>query len=277
MRRAPKLSIEKGFSLFMKKKFALLGRGIDYSLSPEIHRMIYEHMGIDAEYNLLSAEPDRFAAMLSELFALDGFNVTQPYKRRIVDFLDSIEGDWDAVNTVVQRGGKRIGFNTDEYGFRTHFEKFFAAEGHEVLVLGAGGLAETVVPYLVKSGAKVYVYNRTFKNAAGLAEKYGAEAIKEKSGTYAAVINCSSFGLKSGENPAEGIDFGGTILAYDANYVGAEFLKTADAAGVPFTTDGLEMLVYQAIRADELFFDTEIADKDGLALKILERLKKDKG
>ena len=62
------------------------------------------------------------------------------------------------------------------------------------------------------------------------------------------------------------------MLAYDTIYFETAFLKTAAEAGVP-TADGLEMLVYQAIRADELFFDTDIKHKEILAHKILDELR----
>ncbi len=257
------------------KKFALFGADIEYSLSPAIHQAIYAHMGVTAQYGLISVKPDAFGPALSELFDLDGFNVTKPFKKRMIDFVDSVEGDWDSVNLVVKRDGKRVGHNTDYYGFKRHFSQVADALDKRVLVLGAGGVAEIVVPYFVGEGADVFVYNRTPARAAGLCEHYGATRIADKSGRYDIVVNCTSCGLNPGEDISDGIDFSETAVAYDLVYFETEFLKKARAAGVATVVNGLVMLIHQAIRADEIFFDTKIEGKEELCRKIMETLAQD--
>ena len=257
------------------KRFALLGQNIEYSLSPEIHRMIYAHMDKEAEYNLFPVDPENLEAALPALFELDGFNVTKPYKNAIIPFLDINMNGTGAVNTVMWYERQKFGYNTDYYGFNLSIATKINPEGRSALVLGAGGVADSAVRNLVKMGALVYIYNRTPQKAEELAKKRGATAVTGKSGKFDIVVNCTSVGLNPGENAGEGIDFSATELAFDTIYFETEFIKTAAAAGAR-TVDGLEMLVYQAIFADELFFESDIDDKEELAQAIMERLRAEK-
>ena len=258
------------------KKFALLGHHIAYSLSPFIHNMVYAHMGVSAAYGLVSLEPDNFDSAVQSLFCLDGFNVTKPYKNRIVDFLDSVANPrFDAVNTVVIKNARRIGYNTDYDGVLVALMQLADFRNKSVLVLGAGGVADSVVAALCSLKANAFIYNRTAAAAISLANKYGVGVASDKKGQYDAVINCTSYGLNVGENIGEGLDLSNTQLVYDTIYFDTALLKMAKLKGVPIIANGLSMLVYQALTADELFFDTPIVDKEILAQKILQQLRKE--
>jgi len=253
------------------KRFALLGHNIEFSLSPKIHKMVFEHLGEEADYQLFSVAPEDLEAALPALFELDGFNVTMPYKNRIAKYLD-IDMGMGAVNTVMWYCGQKMGYNTDYYGFNMALAHQINPDGLSALVLGAGGMADSAVRNLVKMGAVVYIYSRTFEKSEALAQKRGVTAVTDTAGKFDIVINCTPFGLNVGENAGEGIDFSETKLAFDAIYFETEFLKTAAAAGAK-VTDGLEMLVYQAIFADELFFETDIDGMDELAAAIMAELR----
>jgi len=256
------------------KKFALLGHQIQYSLSPEIHRAIYAHMGKDATYELFDVAPEEFNVKVPELFEkFDGFNVTKPYKNRIAPFLDINMSGTGAVNTVMWYEGQKMGYNTDYYGFNMSLATKVNPEGKSALVLGAGGVADSVARNLVKMGAVTFIYSRTFSRAEELAKRFGATAVASPSGKFDIVINCTPLGQNPGENAGEGMDFTATEFAFDTIYHETEFLKTAAAAGAK-TLDGLEMLVYQAIFADELFFETDIDGFEELAETIVAQLRK---
>lgn len=235
--------------------------------------MVYEHMGKDATYELCDVAPEDFDRELPALFEnFDGFNVTKPYKSRIVPFLDINMSGSGAVNTVMRYEGQKMGYNTDYYGFNMSFATKINPDGKSALVLGAGGVADSVVRNLVKMGAVPYIFSRTFSKAEELAKKRGATAVADAGGKFDIVINCTPFGQNLGENAGEGIDFSATEFAFDAIYHETEFLKTAAAAGAK-TCDGLEMLVYQAIFADELFFEVDMDGFTELAAAIVEKLR----
>ena len=255
------------------KHYALVGQNIEYSLSPKIHQMIYEHLGKEAEYKLISVAPEHFESILPQLFELDGFNVTKPYKNCITGYLDINMNGLGPVNTVMWYEGQKFGYNTDYYGFNTSLVRLINPENLSALVLGAGGVADSVVRNLMKLGAQVYIYNRTPEKAETLAKTRGATAVLDKRGKFDIVVNCSSCGLNPGENMGQGIDFSETKLAFDTIYTETEFLKAAKAGGAALVSDGLDMLVYQAIYAAELFFEKDIEEIDALADSISAELR----
>jgi shikimate dehydrogenase len=248
------------------KKFGLLGYNIGYSLSPAIHPLIYGFFGVKAEYSLVSVSPENLPQKIGELKKLDGFNVTQPHKYNIVKFLDSASGEYEAVNTVKNSGGKLSGCNTDAVGFSRHIqsEYDFSAQkkGEAALVLGAGGMAEIAARELIKLGLTVDIVNRTPEKAAALAAKVGARFLPDSQRLpHKVIVNCSSAELAGGDAALYGdINFSQTALAYDAIYRRTEFLKAAQKAGAK-TVNGLGMLILQAIAAVTLWFDIKSDDE----------------
>jgi len=270
------------------KKFALLGHNIDYSLSPKIHGMVFEYLGIKAEYSLLSIAPENLEKEKHKFLSLDGFNVTKPHKQSIIPFLDEVDNNcFGAVNTVVKHPFTTKGYNTDYLGFyeclatvhkECNFNKYDIKDKTNALVLGAGGVARVVINAL-KGYANVFIHNIIEKDAIDLAKEFNATAVCDKSGPYDIVINCTSFGLNEGENIADGVDFSKTKYAFDAIYFDTEFIKAANKKEVPFVENGLSMLVYQAIGANMKFFPEHEKklkeDMRKLAPKIIQEIKKD--
>ena len=128
------------------KKFCLLGHNISYSLSPLIHKRIYEATGFDATYELLSVSLDELPAAVEKLKSYDGFNVTKPHKLNILPYLS---GEHPlSVNTVRVTGGRLYGYSTDGYGFTRDIKLRFGNVCGNALVLGAGGAARVVVEEL---------------------------------------------------------------------------------------------------------------------------------
>jgi len=253
------------------KNFCLLGHNIQYSISPKVHSLIYAELGFKATYELFDVADKDFESSLPRLFYFDGFNVTKPYKSKIIPHLIAVDNKrFDAVNTVKNS----IGYNTDYGGFFLALKSITDISGLNALVLGAGGVAEVVVPALKALGAGVNIYNRTYQSTLNLAKKNNTTALQNPLGKFDIIVNCTSVGLNAGENCAKGIDFSEAKIAYDTIYFDTEFLKFARKAGVSVTANGLGMLVYQAILANEIFFDTKIKNKIILANKIMQQLYK---
>ena len=139
--------------------FGLLGAKLGHSLSPQIHGMIFEELGIDADYKLLELPAEALKTAVQELAqSYSGVNVTIPHKIEVMPFLDSISAEAaaiGAVNTISFNNGKSCGYNTDWLGFGMMLEYYgIKTEGKKAAVLGIGGASRAVVQYLSKSRAK---------------------------------------------------------------------------------------------------------------------------
>jgi shikimate dehydrogenase len=127
----------------------LIGAGIGESLSPALHEAEARAHGLDLTYTLIDADLPGAPADLGRLLAgaeasgFAGLNITHPFKQRVLDLLDDLSPqarDIGAVNTVVFTGGRRVGYNTDAYGFAEAFRRGLpGADVRRVVQLGAGG------------------------------------------------------------------------------------------------------------------------------------------
>jgi shikimate dehydrogenase len=142
------------------KIFAVIGHPLSHSLSPAMHAAALEHAKIPAVYLPFEIPPERFKKIMGDtrLLPFAGFNVTVPYKEKIIAFLDSVSEEArciGAVNTV-KCGKKLSGFNTDAYGFIESLKQDlrFQPRGKRVLLIGAGGAARACVYGLAKEKAR---------------------------------------------------------------------------------------------------------------------------
>lgn len=143
-------------------KCGLLGRKLGHSYSPTIHGCFGSY-----EYRLYEKEPDALEDFLRN-GDFDGLNVTMPYKKAVIPYLDEltpVAKEVGAVNTIYRRNGKLIGHNTDFYGFHQMLRKSgLDPRGKKCLVLGSGGASATAVAALKELGAEVIVISRSGEN-----------------------------------------------------------------------------------------------------------------
>ena len=124
------------------KKFLVIGNPIEHSLSPELHNYWIKKNNINAIYEKQKLNEDQLKQYISKVKdkKIDGINVTIPFKKTIIPYLDelSIEAkSTQSVNTIYQKDNKVIGHNTDIFGFKTSIEKTeYDLENKEVLILG---------------------------------------------------------------------------------------------------------------------------------------------
>lgn len=260
------------------KRFAVLGENIPYSLSPKIHSAIFKFLGIDASYSAIDVPALKLESAVGDLKRnFDGFNVTKPYKTEITRFLARDLSEIGAVNTVKRENGELVGYGTDGYGFKKSFTRAFGSpEGKTVLVLGAGGAARVVVAELKALGASVYINNRTMEKAEKFADEFGASLIeKDAKGFFPEIaVNCVAT-QGADFDPMSGFSRDKLVAAFDLVYGDTEFLRASRASGAE-TKDGTDMLIYQAIKADEIFLDTDLSGReDALAEKIKTILKEE--
>ena len=108
--------------------YGVIGWPVKHTLSPYMHNAAFEELGIDAEYLSFEIQPHNLGTFLKGIFkaGIKGLNVTVPHKEKCMDFLDSIDPlarSIGAVNTVVVKGNKLRGYNTDSYGFIAALKK----------------------------------------------------------------------------------------------------------------------------------------------------------
>lgn len=160
----------------MEYRFALIGYPIKHSLSPWIHEQFLEKAGLDGEYFINEITPgDSFEGQINKLKQQNivGFNVTVPYKQKIISFLDEIDHAADimgAVNTVAYQNGKWVGYNTDGIGFlqslKSKFPELHKDKSRRILIIGSGGAARGIFYALDTAGFKfIDLANRTIEKA----------------------------------------------------------------------------------------------------------------
>ena len=161
------------------KKFLVIGNPIEHSLSPELHNYWIKKNSINAIYEKERLNEDQLEQYISQVKnkKIDGFNVTVPFKKTIIPYLDelSIEANsTQSVNTVYRKGNKIVGHNTDIFGFRTSIEKTeYDLKNKEVLILGAGGVVPSIIFSLIKMKvSKIKISNRTREKAENLKNIY---------------------------------------------------------------------------------------------------------
>jgi shikimate dehydrogenase len=248
----------------------LIGWPAAHSRSPLIHRYWLRKLGIEGGYVIEAVPPDEFKDFLFRL-SLRGFvgaNVTLPHKERALALSkpDERARAVGAANTLWFADGELCSTNTDVEGFINNLDA--CAPGWEsaedALVLGAGGSARAVLFGLLERGIKrIHLVNRTVARARALADQFGErvapvgwDAIDELLPRAGFLVNTTSLGMK-GQPPLE-IDVARLppqAVVADNVYVPLEtpLLKAARAKGLR-TTDGLGMLLHQAVRGFELWF-----------------------
>jgi len=251
------------------KVFAVIGDPVEHSLSPTMHNAAFLHLGIDAVYVALHVTPANLAAAIAGFKAsgIAGLNVTIPYKLSViplVDELDESAKSVGAVNTIINREGKLVGYNTDVYGFRHGLERLVGStKGMKIVILGAGGASRAVVQAFDASNELV-VLNRSVANAqkiAGRARTAKATAlalngqnIRESLRDADLLVNATPLGLH-GENPVPDGLLRKDLAVFDLTYEKGKATALVEAArkvGAK-AADGKELLLYQGVKAFELF------------------------
>jgi len=134
--------------------FGLIGRNIEYSFSRAFFKEKFEHLNLPHHYQNYDLQSLEDLEKVWETKNLKGCNVTIPYKQEIIAHLDSLSPEATkigAVNCIHIENNKRVGYNTDAYGFSTSFKPLLRSEDQNAIVLGANGGAAKAVIYALES------------------------------------------------------------------------------------------------------------------------------
>lgn len=234
-----------------KKVYGLLGRTLGHSWSVPIHKAL----GCE-DYRLIELEPDELERFLRRE-DLGGLNVTMPYKRDVMPFCDVIDEGARAigsVNTLVRRGGKLYGYNTDIDGFLYMLRRAdISLSGKKVVILGSGGASLTAQAAAKREGAReITVVSRSGPdNYDSLDRHAGAQVL----------VNATPVGMwpNMSGRPVDLSRLPGLEAVVDVIYNPGrtDLLLQAKRAGLR-RSGGLPMLAAQAVRAEELFFDRAV-------------------
>ena len=233
-------------------KCGLLGRHLGHSYSPYIHSQLGDYC-----YELFEREPEEIEAFLKN-GDFSGINVTVPYKKDVIPYLDEltpVARQLGAVNTVVRRGEKLIGHNTDYFGFMTMVkESGLEISGKKVLVLGSGGASNTATAVLKELNAHVVVISRQGQNNYTNLHLHADASV---------IVNTTPVGMypNAGNTPVH-LDLFPVlegVLDVVYNPARTKLLLDAEKRGL-VAMNGLLMLVAQAKEAAQWFTQTPIAD-----------------
>ena len=247
-------------------EYGLLGETLGHSFSPQLHRAFGSY-----DYRLLPTPRDQLEQLFAQRQFL-GLNVTMPYKQTVMPLCDEIDeraAQIGAINTVVNRDGRLVGYNTDIDGLLFMARRSgIELRGKKILILGSGGTSRTATTAARECGAeKVIIISRSGEhNYEHLSRHADADVI----------INTTPVGMfpNCGQSPVDLAQFSHLSGVLDVVYhpLRTALFMQAERMGIPCSC-GLSMLTAQARRASELFTGTPISNEQ--TEKVLSALRRD--
>jgi len=286
----------------MPKFIGLIGYPIKHSLSSYFQQAALDYYHLDIRYEKWETSPEKLRDVVDNLRKPQnlGANVTAPYKETVLPLLDEIDDLASligAVNTIVKRDNRLLGFNTDAHGFIEALcrDGHFEPEGKQVVILGSGGAAKAVSFALVeKKVSSLLIINRTLERAEALADSLKcyirdsslslrsglrltrSEGLKTNVATLPwqsltfpntldhchLIVNCTTIGMKhstqEGQSPLSLEVIPTNVLVYDLVYnPRLTPLLQLAQKAGARTLGGLPMLVYQGTASFELWTGRE--------------------
>jgi shikimate dehydrogenase len=244
----------------------LFGYPVEHTLSPAMHNAAFKALGLDYCYVPFPVHPDYLEGAVRAIRALNlsGVNVTVPHKEKVIKFLDEVNEEASfigAVNTIVNSGGRLIGYNTDGRGFmQSLFEGGISIEDRDILIIGAGGASRAISYYLSQKTKTLYLYDIDKEKIEKLVQDFkkirkNVSSIEDIASIerFHIIINATPLGLKK-EDP---LPFDTVLLrrgqtVCDLIYKKTRLLEEVSKKGCA-TLNGMGMLLWQGVFAFELW------------------------
>ena len=247
------------------KVCAVIGDPIDHSFSPIIQNAAFHALQLNYVYVAFRVSEENLKSSIEGIRVLNirGFNVTMPLKSAIIPYLDQLDCHAQkigAVNTVLNKNNKLIGYNTDGVGALSALEENHQSlTNKKVLILGAGGASRAISFSFAEYAYKLEILNRTIEKAKKIAEeinslyprkvKYGSlENLTEATKTVDIIVNATSLGMypKEVENPIPLDLLRPDHTVFDLVYhpIKTKLLSEAKKVGAK-TINGLDLLLHQ--------------------------------
>lgn len=268
----------------MNRKYGLLGETLKHTMSPPIHKALFDLKGREFSYELVEITPQQLADNAQYLRSLAGFNITIPHKLGIIEHTDRLDETavrYNSVNCVDNKNGVHTGYNTDCVGFLETIRAMDVNFAGNVLLVGCGGVGRMMAIEAALAGADLYI--AVLESDMPLAEQVVKEIKAMKSDVkivivlntaidtsirYDLIMNACPVGMYPKINacplPDEVIAAGDAVFDVIYNPGETQLLKKAKAMGKK-TSGGMAMLVWQAVKAHEIwdgdtYTDEEVAD-----------------
>jgi 3-dehydroquinate dehydratase/shikimate dehydrogenase len=246
--------------------YGLIGNPVSHSLGPYIHNAAFRELGVNAVYLPFKVEDLKEFVQGFKGLGVQGYSVTIPHKEAIMPLLDELDPlarEIGAVNTVVNKGGKLMGYNTDSTAAVRELEEGIGdLRGKKITLIGAGGAARAIAFGLKKKGATITLVNRTEERARRLAQELDCQYRRFEDFSRAdkkeveVLINTTSVGMYPRTDatpvPPEILRPGMWVFDIVYNPLQTRLLKEATQRGC-HTLEGLRMFLYQAARQFELW------------------------
>ena len=259
------------------KIVGIFGYPIEHTASPCMHNAAFEALNLNWEYVPFEVKPEQLESAVKLIVSCDiqGVNITIPHKKGVIAFLDKLSTEAEfagAVNTIVRKGKKLIGYNTDGEGFiKALEENKISPKGKNILIIGAGGAACGISRELILKGArKLRIANRTFKKAEDLRKRLvaqrpsakievlplEADSLRTALKDTHILINTTSVGMNEGDFLLIKQSWLGSsieaVVDLIYNPIETKLLKIAKKKGIK-TMNGLSMLLHQGALSFELW------------------------
>ena len=261
----------------MPEAYGLIGYPLRHSMSPFLHSALFALSGREGDYRLLELAPETMEQQVAAMTGYRGWNVTIPYKERIIPLLDRLDPSaarYGAVNCVRREpDGTLTGYNTDCTGF-LHAVRDFSLGGR-VLLLGCGGAGRMMATEAAMAGAELTIAVRNPQKpelaalAAHLTEAYPGAGIRltdleHISGSFDLLLNSTPVGMfphtEGCPVPEEVIRRCGAVFDAIYNPARTRLMQIAEDAGIP-TVGGMDMLVQQAACAQEIWYGAQFSQE----------------
>jgi shikimate dehydrogenase len=241
----------------MAKLFGLLGKSLNHSFSPDFFKSYFQEHEINGQYDLFEIENIQ---EVEKIFSLNpsGFNVTVPYKEEIIPFLDELDESAKvigAANVVAFENGRKIGYNTDAFGFHQSIKPFLTFHHERALIFGTGGSSKAVA-YVFKSiGLDVIFVSR---NSSDDPNQFNYSDVNETMiAACKVIVNCTPVGMYPNSDESICIPFQALTedhLVIDLIYNPplTKFLSKAQEFGATIL-NGSSMLREQALKSWEIW------------------------
>ena len=263
----------------------IIGNPLKQSMSPILHNYWLKKYNLEGSYCKFQLKKINDIKTSIKGLNLKGLNVTIPYKKKVIKYVDKVDKIADAlqaVNTINNKGGILEGYNTDVEGFMLGLKKFsYINVKKPAVVLGAGGAAEAGVFGLRLIGVKkIFIMNRTRSKAQRIASKYQNVEVKnwldyEHLNNASIIVNTTSLGMVGYPVlPMSLKNVSNTTKVYDIVYnpLETKFIKEAKKRKLEYVT-GLFMFLGQAQKSFKIWFNIEPKLDNYLVLKIKKKIK----
>ncbi len=250
------------------KLYCIFGKPVSHSMSPLVHNMLFNEFGVNAVYLAFEINDIKKGVDSMRTLGIKGASITIPFKEDILKHLDEIDEaahNIGAVNTVINKDGYLVGYNTDCAGAVEPLKEIVSSlKNKRVCILGAGGAARAVAFGIKKEGGDVTIVNRSKNRGKQLSMEVNGKFLTLSefndlmliSAYTDILINTTSVGMTPNidESPVNSkiLHKNMTVMDIIYNPLKTELLKDAELAGCT-TVDGLSMFIHQGAAQFEMF------------------------